>query len=784
MPSENHVKKRPAEEEPELAAVRAFVEHAFPLWVTRVSPDKLANGVAEMSVRWAQAGHNVPQVSNALKTQLAMDIPPEKILDILFAWEEVHKSRYLPETGKFMPLRQASGSRKSSTSETEKKASIKALESKIEELEKGLARAEKERSRSSKEDWLALPLTVQTIQDYRDSTTGLTGWMIDILDMVSSAVEENILDDPRVIQASDIWALVVKAQSSMRESTPGLVKDLRVLRKSAVLSPGHPGGPDLTGDDDTVVPNPALAPDLDPPAQSLLVRQGMIPRSSTTTVGSSASVKSMGLSTLSLPLANAGARTALRRATAISVEGATGSGNAPDATGAEAAPQGPGKAVGTSLVPLMSWKKVSHNGPNVLTTYARKKTRQTGGLSHSHRGPTRHSRSMPTTSKQWLPHSSHRTPGTLRSSYGSTFSDWLNVTPRHLACDRQSVRAGYWRSLTSAPPLSRPTHGDSFAVKRGSRGQADHSVGARWKSWKSWDAGRSHRTSAWSQRWPSCLQRSASELGKRRAFGPSTYSRASHLSVFSTKRPSGSGSPGQLGAILTDYLASCGFKSASRGDRPTSLSSQGALGPYPPPCPDSSRVPSSMASHGTRGGARGLRCLCAQAVPCRNCSSGVAGGHCEWLENTLPDGMGCHGREARSHGQSSFQARWATGAMNGGTSRPAAYGPPVTSSVTRTWSGVRTIRELMTWTSSLVALMFSPTWEFQSRESRGQRGQRNLTFPNPRNGLGPMQRPRVRAHHVQRYRNNRVGAEWSSTSMSVPASAYPGNSRPGTKDEP
>ena len=107
MPSENNVKKRPAEEEPELAAVRAFVEHAFPLRVTRVSPDKLANGVAEMSVRWVQSGHNVPQVSNALKTQLAMDIPPEKILDILFAWEEVHKSRYLPETRKFMPLRQA-----------------------------------------------------------------------------------------------------------------------------------------------------------------------------------------------------------------------------------------------------------------------------------------------------------------------------------------------------------------------------------------------------------------------------------------------------------------------------------------------------------------------------------------------------------------------------------------------------------------------------------------------------------------------------------------------------
>ena len=138
MPSDNSNKKRPAEEELELAAVRAFIEHAFPLWVTRVSPDKLANGVAELSVRWFQAGHNVPQESNAFKTLRTMDIPPEKILDILFAWEEVHKSRYLPETGKFVPLRPASGSRKSSTSESQKKSSIRILESKIESTGKGV----------------------------------------------------------------------------------------------------------------------------------------------------------------------------------------------------------------------------------------------------------------------------------------------------------------------------------------------------------------------------------------------------------------------------------------------------------------------------------------------------------------------------------------------------------------------------------------------------------------------------------------------------------------------
>ena len=211
MPSDNN-KKRLAEEEPELAAVRAFVEHAFPLWISRAPADKLANGVAEMSVRWVQAGHNVPQIAAARQAQLAIEMPPEKMMDVLYAWEEVHKSRYMPETGKFMPLKSLGGSRKSSADDPDKKSSIKALESKIEELEKGLAKDEKERSHTAKDDWLALPLTVDTIKDFRDSTTGLTGWMLSILDMISHAIHENILAEPPTLPVLGVWSLVVKAQ--------------------------------------------------------------------------------------------------------------------------------------------------------------------------------------------------------------------------------------------------------------------------------------------------------------------------------------------------------------------------------------------------------------------------------------------------------------------------------------------------------------------------------------------------------------------------------------------
>ena len=95
-----HNNKRPPEEGPDLAVVRAFVEHAFPLSISWALTDKLASLVAEMSVCWVQAGHNVLQVTAALQTQLAIEMPLEEIMDVLFAWEEVHKSRCMPETTK------------------------------------------------------------------------------------------------------------------------------------------------------------------------------------------------------------------------------------------------------------------------------------------------------------------------------------------------------------------------------------------------------------------------------------------------------------------------------------------------------------------------------------------------------------------------------------------------------------------------------------------------------------------------------------------------------------
>ena len=154
----------------------------------------------------------------------------DKILDILFMWEEVHKSRYLPETGKFVPIKPKADSRKSPASEGDKKASIKALESKIEELEKGMAKAAKEKA-SRSNDWLAMPLTQQTIDDYKDGTAGLTGWMLSALDLISKAVEENILDEPPTLAATDFWSLVVKSQKQYERKYARFDKGSRSSKK-------------------------------------------------------------------------------------------------------------------------------------------------------------------------------------------------------------------------------------------------------------------------------------------------------------------------------------------------------------------------------------------------------------------------------------------------------------------------------------------------------------------------------------------------------------------------
>ena len=107
-------------------------------------------------------------------------MPSHKILGVPVAWEVVHKSRYILETGKFVPIKSKSESRKSSGHDGDWKTSIPELESKMGEPEKAIAKAENTKSwKSGKITWLAKPLKKETLDDFRASTSRLAAWMLE-----------------------------------------------------------------------------------------------------------------------------------------------------------------------------------------------------------------------------------------------------------------------------------------------------------------------------------------------------------------------------------------------------------------------------------------------------------------------------------------------------------------------------------------------------------------------------------------------------------------------------
>ena len=83
-------------------------------------------------------------------------------------------------------------------------------------------------------DGLAMPMTEQTVDDLKDGTTDLIGWMLSALDLIRKAVEENILDEPPVLSAADVWSLLPRVKSSMRGSMPDLTRGREVPKRSAV----------------------------------------------------------------------------------------------------------------------------------------------------------------------------------------------------------------------------------------------------------------------------------------------------------------------------------------------------------------------------------------------------------------------------------------------------------------------------------------------------------------------------------------------------------------------
>ena len=283
----------------------------------------------------------------------------------------------MTQTGKFVPMKNKSDSHKSSGHDEDITASIQALKMTIEELEREMAKAEKSKSsKSGRIDRLVRPLTKDTLHDFQAWTSTRTAWMIESLDLVRTAVEENILDKPPVITAAHLLAMVVKCQKRYERKYSKYGKKSKSSKKkhaprsrsrSWSWSRGRSRNSSKKSKD----------------------KKGRRHRSKSTSASlasgssgssgddadveyyyeeNSVSGKSMVSSMSSPRLVSAGVQTGPRLGTAIRAGAGSGSGDA--LVNDEVAPQVLDRSQGMEPVNLKSQMTVSGNGPNVSTTYA------------------------------------------------------------------------------------------------------------------------------------------------------------------------------------------------------------------------------------------------------------------------------------------------------------------------------------------------------------------------------------------------------------------------------
>ena len=199
-------KKRPVDEvDSEIVKLRAFAETGFQHWMKRVRGDFLARRVSALTMEWQQAGKNVPEMLAGMATLLQVGLEPERMLDLVVAWEDVALVKYDCSAMKFKPANsQVGGGAPIGAPHT-----VGFLHQELGDLRRKLdaQTAAKSKSRSAGTDYLKGNLTADLIAEFRQEP-GIPEWMEDLCALLTTAVEEELLEDPSV-PAQDLWKLLI-----------------------------------------------------------------------------------------------------------------------------------------------------------------------------------------------------------------------------------------------------------------------------------------------------------------------------------------------------------------------------------------------------------------------------------------------------------------------------------------------------------------------------------------------------------------------------------------------
>ena len=98
-------KKRPVDEvDSEIVKLRALAETGFQRWIKRVHGDYLAKRASALTMEWQKEGKNVPEMLAGMATLLQVGLEPERMLDLVEAWEDVASVKYDFAAMKFKPI--------------------------------------------------------------------------------------------------------------------------------------------------------------------------------------------------------------------------------------------------------------------------------------------------------------------------------------------------------------------------------------------------------------------------------------------------------------------------------------------------------------------------------------------------------------------------------------------------------------------------------------------------------------------------------------------------------
>ena len=202
----NGDKKRPADDvDPEISLLRAFAQTGFPAWVQRIPGDYLAKRVAEVSITCQRAGHNLPELTQKMAALLQSDISPDRVLDLVVAWEDVTRSAYDPALATFVPHVEPQQS--GSAPQQGALHDLSALQQEVRDLKDKLKKESRGKSKEKPLHYKDRPITPDVIAEFKEES-GVAEWMHELADLINKEVAEDILDSPAV-PVAHLWKLLV-----------------------------------------------------------------------------------------------------------------------------------------------------------------------------------------------------------------------------------------------------------------------------------------------------------------------------------------------------------------------------------------------------------------------------------------------------------------------------------------------------------------------------------------------------------------------------------------------